>query len=501
MPLEPYINANTSDLWSDNVKKILKEKEISVDRLEQDFRQISFPWSSTYDRDRQYFSIRIQQRPLFIIKPTTIKEIEKALNFVHKKNLTVRICGGRHSTQLLSPEVLIDMANFNNISYTDKHLIVQAGATQGQANEFIFKNKNLNCHSHFGRHTHSSAYPGGSAQTVGVGGISTVGGIGALRRKFGLTVDSIVSFVITIPPSNESNAKTITVTQDNNHSDLFWALCGGGGNNFGVISEITYVLFEVDDVIRYDISWSINQDKNEATKQQIQSVIDLWFSTATARPNEFTEEVNIFYKKAQNQVGVALDGFYVVPKGQSDEDAIKIVKETLGYLGGTLVIDPSTKYSHLYKNMVNSRVYHNFSILQGVFTDTLHSKLIADQIIAGSNLNGDIIIEYELLGGQIKEATTGAFGFRNKNYFLNVNCLWDNLVDTQKQELWLNNFTREIVTSNDNGVYLAFPITFTDIPHTNKIYYGENYDRLKEVRNKYDPSNVLQYSGTIFNKD
>ena len=477
------INAVSTQLWPEKAKGIMKDKHINIEDLQARYKKIFFPWSTNYETERLYFSLRIQQRPLIIVKAVSTDELESILDYVYKKNLTIRVCGGRHSTQLLSPEVLVDISYFNEISYEHKTLIVGAGATQGQANEFLFTHKNLNYYSHFGHYSYgrTSSFPGGSAQSVGVGGISTVGGIGVLRRTFGLTIDSIISFIITLPPTKEQGSRTIEVKKTLN-PDLFWALCGGGANNFGIISKITYELFEVNDIVEYEVTWDFDLAKE---------VIDLWCNTAINRPKEFTEELDIYYKNGV--FGISLSGFYVVPKNESD--AKEKVTEMLQYLGGTLTIEPTTKYSEMYKTMVKNRVYHNFSILQGVFTNNIDSDFIINSIKSSSLLKGDTVIEIELLGGKIKESDVGSFGYRKSNFFANINCAWENLEDTQASENWLNSFTKDFIVGN--GVYLGFPITFTDIEFSNRIYYGESYEKLQKIKKQYDPENVLTYSGTL----
>ena len=478
---------NTSlQLWPKESIEILKEKKINIKNLKKKYKHIYFPWNDSYDKERTYYSLRIQHRPLFIIKPVDTNELESILDYVYRKTLTIRICGGRHSTQLLSPEVLVDMSKFNNIYIKHGDLVVGAGVTQGQATNFLFKEKKLNHYSHFGHCTHSrsASFPGGSAESVGVCGISTIGGIGVLARTFGLTIDYIISFIITIPPNGDNKAKTITVTKNKNH-DLFWALCGGGGNNFGIISQITYSLFDVNDLIEYNIKWDFSDAKN---------VINIWDKIAYKRPNEFTEEIDLV--SINGKLYISLNGFYVIPYNQSEIEAKKIVEETLENLGGELTIYKSMRFCYLYHKLVKNRTYFNFSILQGIFTNHIDINTLVDSITKSSNLNGRISIGIELLGGKISENTSGSFGFRDCKYFIVVSSNWENLVDSQAQELWLNCITKSLV--QNNGVYLGFPITFTDIPYSNKIYYGdENYHKLVKIKDKYDPKKILSYSGTI----
>lgn len=481
------LNLTTIELWIEKSKKIMKEKKINISKLKKKFTNIYFPWNGKYDLYRNYYSLRIQQRPLFIIRPISINELEYILHYVYIFKLNIRICTGRHSTQLLSPDVLLDMSLMNKIKSNENTLTIEGGCTQGQCNDYLFNNISKNHYSHFGHFTfgRTNQFPGGSAQTVGSSSISTIGGIGVLRRTFGLTIDSIISFKITTPSNNKNaRSKTLKIKQNNN-PELFWALCGGGANNFGIISEIKYNIFSVGDIIEYNVSWSW---------QSAKSVIDLWSITSITRPNTMTEELDIYYTNGVK--GISLAGYYVIPENQTVEQAVNIINSNLVNLQGTVTISEPIAYSKLYTNLVKNRKYYNFSLTQGVFCDVIDSDLVVNTINSGSNLNGNISFNLELLGGKILESNIGSFPFRQCKFFNVVSTNWENLIDTQAQEHLLNITCNKMIYSCV-GVYLGFPITFTDIPFKNEIYYGKSYKKLLTIKNIYDREQVLSYSGTL----
>ena len=485
------INTKTLYLWPEQASKIIKEKGLDVKELKRMFKFISFPWNNNYDFHRNYYSERIQQNPLFIIDVISIEEIESILNYVYENNLTIRICTGRHSTQLLSPDVLVDISKIDYIKIKDNILVVGGGATQGSANEYVFENLNKhndsNClHANFGHINYgsSSQFPGGSSASVGVSGISGCGGIGTLRRTFGLTIDSIISFKLTLPPTQNEKAKTIKVTT-NSYTDLFWAICGGTANNFGIVSEIKYKLFQVNDIIKYSITWPFSQAKQ---------VINLWEKNAPELSNQFTEDINLSVHKDIN--GIGLSGFYVLASGQSKKDAEKDIKNNLKYLGGELTLTYDT-YSNTYLNLVKNRTYDNFSIIQAIFVDTIQTDLLIEAIqVAKSLINSEVSINIELLGGKIKEGDTGSFSFRNSKFFIDLTCKWNNLIDSQSNQKWINEYFEKIFNKS-NGVYIGFPITFTNIQYTNKVYYPNSYKKLLKIKNKYDPEKILTYTGPL----
>ena len=344
--IEFKLTNTTPEYWPINAKNTLKEKNVNIAALRKQFTNIFFPWDKKYNSERVYFSLRIQQRPLFIVKPICVCEIEKILDYVKLKNLSIRIMNGRHSSQLTYSDVLVDMSGFTCKKLKDNTLIVGAGNTQGALNEFLFNKSGSEHYSHFGSFIHprvdTDAFPGGSAASVGAAGISTAGGIGTLCRTYSLTVDSVLAFKITVPPTENRKARTITASKEK-HSDLFWALLGGVGSNFGIISKIVYKIIIVPEIIEYSITWPWSN----ATY-----VLDKWKMTSSKRPNQFNEDIVVYYNPVTQEQGIKLGGIYVIPAGQSEEQAIQEIHQQVDGLGGQLSINAKIPYSNLYRQLV-----------------------------------------------------------------------------------------------------------------------------------------------------
>jgi len=480
----------TNQIWPLQAKKILKDKNISITKLKKNFKYIFFPWSKYYNLERIYYSIRIEQRPLIIFKPISTCEIQKILNFVYKYNFTIRIFNGKHSTQILSPEIMVDLSYFDKI-YIDKckNLVVNGGATQGKVNYFLYEIEKTNYLSHFGKFSYGSTpiFPSGTSASVGVTGISCIGGIGIVRRTFGLTIDYILSFKITLPSTKTQKSKTVSVCK-NHYPDLFWALCGGGANNFGIITKISYKILNVNKIIKYSIIWDFSQAQDK---------LNLWKTTSINRNDQFTEAISASCKN--NIPGISLSGYYVLRDNEDEKQAFINVENTLSYLGGNLSVNFPKEYSQAYKEAVDQRTDYNFSIIQSIFTNDYDSSLIVSFIteLSNNNIEANSIINIDLMGGAIQKNNTGSFGFRDKNFFLDIQSNWNQQIYSQFLENWINSYYKEILKP-ENGIYVGFPVTFTNINYSNSQYYNNiNYQKLKLIKQKYDPENILTYSGTI----
>lgn len=478
----------TLELWPTKAKNIIIEKGLVVRKLQHQFEKIIFPWNDNYDQQRMLFSTQIQERPLFIIQAVCEDEIISVLNLLRDYVLTIRIVGGRHSTALQNPNIFLDMSRFNKITLK-KYLKVGAGVTQGQVNDFLFTHhKGLHFPGCKPNHPNNLAFPGGSAVTVGSVGISTVGGIGTLRRTLGLTIDSIKSFRIVI--AGLKSASVITASKSKN-SDLYWALLGGGGANFGVITEIKYYPLKINKVILYEILWDWSEAAN---------VLDLWQATAPSRSNAFNEDLSLYNGAGGdiNKLGINITGIYVIPDEQSSSEAKRIVIEEVKSLGGKLFIEESMSYDKLYSKFAASRVYHNFSTGRTVLTENIvPSKIVIDRLELSRNINSYSYIGLQLMGGKISERTSNETAYypREAKFFVDIFNFWNSPVDQEFSQNWNSQTFQELYPILGPYCYLGFPIP--NLPHHLNAYYGENTKRLLEVKKKVDPLGLLRFPGSL----
>ena len=210
--------------------------ESHVDFLQCLSQQITNSTSIIFTRnDTSYFSVlnfSIQNprfssastpKPLVIITPLNAFHVQATINCSRKHGLQIRVRSGGHDYEGLSyvsdlPFVVIDLINFRsvNVDLDDKTAWVQAGATIGEVYYRIAeKSKTL-------------GFPSAIAHTVGVGGLFSGGGYGAMLRKYGLSADHIIDAQLV-------NVEGRILDRKSMREDLFWAIRGGGGASFGVV--------------------------------------------------------------------------------------------------------------------------------------------------------------------------------------------------------------------------------------------------------------------------
>ena len=481
------LTVNTLQLWPRKARNIIRDKELSVRVLRKKFKgNIVFPWDDNYDQQRMLFSSQIQERPLFIIRPESEDEIIQALDILKIYNMTIRIVGGRHSTALQNPDIFLDMSYFNEIRL-GKYLHVGAGATQGQVNAYLFEN-HPDCYFPGTKpnHPNSLAFPGGTAATVGVAGISTAGGIGTLRRTLGLTVDAIKAFKIVLPPTKKEDGRVVIASKSKN-SRLFWALLGGGAANFGIVTEIYYHVMKVDRVVMYQIEWDFSEARRVLTQ---------WQKTAPERPNNFTEDLAIF-NAVDDKLGIELTGVYVVPDGQTINNAKRLIHKELKLLGGDLTF-VGDDYNTIYKRFVDERVYHSFSVGKTFLTNNeIPVDLLLERLEQASHNNGLTYIGLQLMGGKIsdKSSSETAFFPRSAKFFVDIFNFWDSPVDQEQNMKWNGKTFNELYPIIGPYSYLGFPVP--SLVNNLRAYYGDNLERLQKIKKRIDPLGLLKFPGSL----
>src|SRR5213595_2865576 len=190
------------------------------------------PSDAGYEQAIQVYNCMIEKRPALIAHCVDVADVIAAVNFAREHELTLAVRGGGHSGPGLGTcddGLVIDLSGMKGIRVdpSARTARVEGGCTWGEVDHAT--------------HAFGLAMPSGFISTTGVGGLTLGGGIGYLSRRFGLTIDSLLSADLVLADS------TVVTASPDEHPDLFWALRGGGGN-FGVVTSFTFKLHPIDTV-------------------------------------------------------------------------------------------------------------------------------------------------------------------------------------------------------------------------------------------------------------
>jgi FAD/FMN-containing dehydrogenase len=203
------------------------------------------PEEGGYDEACSMFNAMIDKKPAVIFRCSDVADVIAAIGFARERDLDTAIRGGGHNGGGLGSVddgLVIDLSPINNVRVDpEAGLLTVGGGAQ------------LGAVDHAG-HPFGLGVPAGIISTTGVGGLTLGGGLGHLTRKFGLTIDNLVSADVVL-----ADGSLVKASEDENE-DLFWALRGGGGN-FGVVTSFTFRTVPVSTVIAGPMFWPIERSQ------------------------------------------------------------------------------------------------------------------------------------------------------------------------------------------------------------------------------------------------
>ncbi|CAI9090392.1 OLC1v1025155C1 [Oldenlandia corymbosa var. corymbosa] len=450
-------------------------------------------------------------KPVAILTPETESQIQSAIFCGKKHGLEMRIRSGGHDFEGNSyvsqvPFFVLDMFNFRSISVNveSKTAWIGAGATLGETYYGIYdKAKTL-------------AFPGGYCPTVGIGGFISGGGYGALTREFGLAADNVVDARII-----DANGRILD--RESMGEDLFWAIRGGIGSNFGVILSYKVKLVDVPE---YVTAFNIVR----TTEQNAAELIHKWQNVVSQLPLKLTLSLVIF-SGVSPQTGkpTALVIFAGVYRDGGAEKLLQIMDDQFPELGlkkEDLLEMLWIQYFPFHmaqpfdkpKEFLTSRV-PPFKFSFAGKSDFLHEPISVEGVEKILNKISELPpfnaqMEWTHFGGGIMDKfpeSETPFPHRKTLIMLFESANWapndsSDVAETRKN--WvksLHNIVGEYVLhKNPRYAYANYrdydlginnPHGETTIEQAKKWgipYFKDNFDRLVKVKNQVDPENFFR---------
>jgi hypothetical protein len=421
-----------------------------------------------YDVLRKGFNKRIEKYPAVIALCKNEQGISEAIKYAKSKNLPVAVKSGGHCMEGFSCNnggMSINLSQLNSIEWVDDNSIkVGPARTLSQIYDFTLpKNKII---------------PGGSCGTVGIGGLTLGGGYGLLSRKFGLTCDSLTE--VTLIDGNG------TVRNSNSEPDLLWACKGGANGNFGIVSSLTFKVHESPASMQ---SFRFRAFKVDVKRTN--SILKEWFDVTRDLPN------SCFSAFVLNETSVYIlvtTTEKITPAVQKLFDRISLLtdrttKTEFRPLDKALKTFYGIQHAVRFKNACAGFYKTYDDIKNGI-------DKVLDSVITGSNT----IFQINTLGGNIQNAESeknSSFPHRAYSYVSELQTYWDTQKQGKEQMPRFQSIQQMFQEMGIKAQYCNYP----DINFLNysSLYYGNNLAKLQQVKNKYDPANVIRHEQSIQN--
>ena len=428
-----------------------------------------------YQELRQVYNRAVNKFPLAIVFCQNEADVSNAVLWSRSHCVSLRIRSGGHNYEGYSTgnDILdIDLSEFNQIAINEalSHVTVQGGVTNKQVYETV---------SALGY-----PFPGGTCPTVGVSGYALGGGWGLSCRYLGLGCDNLVQLRLL-------NYEGVVLTaSDTENPDLYWALRGGGGGNFGVVTSMTFRLPpKVSNVTLIDIRYS-NADR-EKQSLFIQTWQD-WLMDADIR----VTLVSRIFNSQEEGLGIIARGIFYGPP----EAALGIVKPLLE-LGGVryslrslTFLEAVTIIGEFYPPYESFQSASRFVLRDFSECETCQLAGLIAERPRGSVYTA---LSFYALGGRVSETASNetAFFYRNAHYITWLNTVFESCKCENSD--WINERFCYLKSVTE-GSYVNFPYGL--LPCYLKEYYGSNACRLKKVKKRYDPYNVFSFPQGILKK-
>jgi FAD/FMN-containing dehydrogenase len=434
--------------------------------------------SSGYAEARTLWNAMIDRRPALIVQCVSADDVEQTVRFARQHDLIIAVRGGGHNiagNALVDDGLVIDLSKMQAIQVdpATKRARVEAGATLGTFDAETQK--------------HGLATPLGVNSTTGIAGLTLGGGFGWLSRKFGLTIDNLISAEMILADGTRAH---VSATEN---ADLFWGIRGGGGN-FGIVTSFEFQLHAIGtEVLSGLVIHPLEDAKKVLTfyKTFTASAPDelaIWFVMRLAPPLPFLAPEwhgKGILALAFCYNGDLAEGERVMQPMRSFGNPIADVVAPNPYVGWQQALDPL-----LTPGVRNYWKSHDFASVTDGLIDTL--------IDAATRIpDPQTEIAFAQLGGVVSrvshEAT--AYNHRDGRYVMNVHGRWADAANDEKCIGWARALWQAAVPYSTGSVYVNFMTQ--DETDRVRAAYGPNYDRLVALKNKYDPTNLFRVNHNI----
>src|SRR5215212_2186567 len=431
-----------------------------------------------YDDLRKVFNASIDRRPALIARCSGVADVMAALAFAREQGLEVSVRGGGHSVAghaVVEGGVMIDLRPMNRVRVDPEQRTAWCGGgtNWGQLDRET---------QAFGL-----AVTGGRMADTGVGGLTLGGGSGWLERKYGFTVDSLLSAEVVTADGR------LVVASSERNPDLFWALKGGGGN-FGVVTGFEFRLHEVGPLVyggmmMFPIDAAVDLLKAyRAFMEDAPDEICTGSAILCAPPEEFVPEA------VRGKPVLALIGCYVGPV-EAGERALAPLREW----GPALDMLGPLPYTVVPSLIAPGNPPGRHHYWKAGFLDELSDAAIETFVAHATNVVSPFTACLMLpLGGAFARAPEedSPLGYRKAKWDYHLLGQWADPSEAERNIEWVRDFDSVMAEYAEEGVY----VNFVAEPSAEAIKAGfgdDKYARMVAVKDKYDPDNVFKSNTNI----
>jgi len=432
---------------------------------------------SGYDEARALYNAMIDKHPAAVAYCADEADVSAAVQFARDRGLRIAVRGGGHNGAGLGSVddgLIIDLSAMNNVTVDPaaRMVRVQGGALLRDVDAAT--------------HEHGLAVPAGIIGTTGVGGLTLGGGVGHLSRGCGLTIDNLVAARVVLADGS------IVDTDAERESDLFWAIRGGGGN-FGVVTSFEFKLHPVKDIYGGPMFYEL----------------------------KYARDVLSFYRDyiadAPREMG-AFPAFQIAPplpfipeKRHGDTFVLVVACWSGPVADGERALKPFHDVAPVFAEHVGAMPYPALNAaFDGLYPTGLQHywkanfvKELSDQAIEAHVEHGTKVpamtstMHIYPINGACHDMASDqtAFAYRDANFATVIAGMWPDPAQNTANTRWVRDYYDATAPLSEAGGYINFMAE--DDQSRIKANYKGNYQRLVDVKKKYDADNLFHVNQNI----
>jgi FAD/FMN-containing dehydrogenase len=451
----------------------------NVESLRATFRgEVLLPADAGYDEAREIWNGMFDRRPAIITRCAGTSDVISAVNFARESGLRVAVKGGGHNsagTAVCDDGIMIDLSLMRriNVDKEKKTARVDGGALLGDADRET--------------QLHGLAISSGIISHTGVGGLTLGGGMGWISRKYGLSIDNLISAEVVT-----ADGRLLTASADENPG-LFWGIRGGGGN-FGIATSLLFQCAEIGTEVFSGLIIKKFENAKEYIRfhrEYVRTLPDemtVWLLIRNVSPLPFLPE------SVHGKLVVAIP-FVWLGKESEGAQLIEPLRNATESHGEHFGMTPWTAWQSGFDGLVEhgARNYWKSHHMKSLSDDCLDQILHYASTLPSAEC--EVFIPHmEGAPSRVPEDET-AFAHRSTPFLLNIHTRWRDAADDEKCLAWAREF-HAATEPFSQGVYVNF-LSEEGEDRVKDAYTPETWGRLVDLKKKYDPENLFRMNQNI----
>ncbi len=429
------------------------------------------PDDESYDATRAVHNGLVDRRPALIVRCRTTSDVVAALAVARQAGLEVSVRGGGHNVAgraVTDGGVMIDLAEMRRVAIDPDAdtATAEGGVVWAELNDAAAE--------------HGLAVTGGAISTTGIAGLTLGGGLGWLMAKYGLAADNLLAVELVT-----ADGEVLDVDADS-HPDLFWALRGGGGN-FGVATSFTYRLHPLRTIVGGLVAHPIDAAPD---------LLRFYRDAVGSAPDDLSVFAGLVH--APDGSGAKLAAMVVCHTG--DEAAAERDLEPFKTWGSPVVVDVGAMPYPVMNTLLDGGFpTGSLNYWLSSFTRGLPDELIdiaVERFATVPSPMSAILLEH--FHGAVTRVgpTETAVPHREAGWNLVLPSVWMDPAETEANIAWTRETFAALRPHFGAGRWLNY-LGDDQADDAVRAAYGPNYDRLQEVKRRYDPDNVFHLNHNI----